>query len=159
VALGVEPCDDGNLANADGCTNKCALSCVNAGTDCKGVPTCEKASCASGMCSLGPDSSKDTQPCSTGGGAGTCQSGGCTAGTCGNGTVESGEQCDFGSGNNVSGSGCEPSCLYSCQTNADCDDGDPCNGTETCATAGGTGKACSPGTPKLDGDVCGTNPR
>lgn len=167
TALGVEPCDDGNLNNLDGCTNKCVPSCVNAATDCKGVPTCDVASCANNVCALSPNASKDGQACSTGGGSGTCDktTGACTTGVCGDPNVDAGEQCDLGAGNNVHGSGCEPTCLYSCQTDTDCDDGDPCNGVEKCtATAGGplgtpASKKCTAGAPKLDGDVCAASPR
>lgn len=164
AALGVEDCDDGNLNNSDGCTNSCVPSCVNAGTDCKGVPTCEIATCNNKLCSLAPDPAKNTQPCSSGGGSGTCKSGACTTGTCGDPTLDPGEQCDFGSGANVAGSGCEPTCLFSCQSDTDCDDGDPCNGTETCVVvpaSGGAsaGKKCVPGTPKAEGTVCAASPR
>src|SRR5262249_19842109 len=58
----------------------------------------------------------------------------------------------------------EPSCSFSCQTDTDCDDGDPCNGVETCvavpATGGArAGKKCAPGTPKSEGAVCAASPR
>lgn len=158
TALGVETCDDGNLANADGCTSKCTPSCVNASTDCKGVPSCEVAACSNSVCSFSPNASLDGRACSSGGGSGTCHSGACTAGVCGDGNVDAGEQCDLGAGNNVHGSGCEPTCLYSCQTNADCDDGDPCNGVEKCTPITG-GQHCTAGTPMNTGDVCQTSPR
>ena len=48
-------------------------------------------------------------------GAGTCTGGACVTALCGNGVVNAGEQCDFGAGNNVTGSGCEPDCQFSCQ--------------------------------------------
>ena len=38
-------------------------------------------------------------------------------------------------------------------TNAGCDDGNPCNGTETCGAAG----TCAAGTPLADGTACGTD--
>jgi cysteine-rich repeat protein len=164
VALGAESCDDGNQANLDGCTNVCQPSCANATTDCKGVPTCAVATCTANVCSIGPDSSKDNQACSTGGGSGTCHSGACTTGACGDGTLDAGEQCDYGAGANLAGSGCEPTCLFSCSVNADCDDGDPCNGTETCVSvtpsgAATAGKKCQAGTPQTEGAVCVNNPR
>jgi cysteine-rich repeat protein len=164
TALAIEPCDDGNQNNLDGCTNACVYSCVNAATDCKGLQPCQTATCASNICSLAPDAAKDNQPCTAGGSSATCHSGACTAGTCGNTSLDVGEQCDFGAGANVAGSGCEPTCAYSCQTNADCDDGDPCNGVETCVAVPATGSAtagkkCASGTPKTEGDVCAASPR
>jgi hypothetical protein len=44
------------------------------------------------------------------------------------------------------------SCIVSCNLDADCDDGDACNGLETC---GGSG-SCEPGTPPVcsDGNLC-----
>jgi hypothetical protein len=54
---------------------------------------------------------------------------------CGNGVVDPGEDCDEGSGRNVSGTGCEPGCTFSCVEDSQCDDGESCNGEETCNTA------------------------
>jgi hypothetical protein len=64
-----------------------------------------------------------------------------------------GEQCD--DGNTANGDGCDASCQYSCQADADCNDGDACNGTETCAAVTG-GKKCKAGTSQTDGTACGT---
>ena len=81
---------------------------------------------------------------------GTCQGGKCNIATCGNGTLQTGEQCDFGAGKNLAGSGCEPDCQFSCQKTPT----DTCQ-TNTCAanptvcttvaaSAGGTaGQKCN----------------
>lgn len=68
---------------------------------------------------------------------------------CGDGVIEGHEQCDDGNG--TPGDGCEPDCTFTCQVNADCDDGDPCSGTETCNT---TLHRCVAGTPEADGTAC-----
>ncbi len=74
---------------------------------------------------------------------------------CGNGKVEPGEQCDDGM--NTHGSGCEPDCRFTCipgpgpQGDAKCDDGDPCDGAETC----GMDHKCAAGTALADGTSCG----
>ncbi|WP_240807690.1 DUF4215 domain-containing protein [Polyangium spumosum] len=87
-----------------------------------------------------------------GGGGGGAGGGG---ETCGNAVVDGDEACD--DGNDVSGDGCEADCSYSCDNkNPDtgdtkCDDGDPCNGAETC----GDDHACAPGVNEEDGSSCG----
>jgi cysteine-rich repeat protein len=63
---------------------------------------------------------------------GTCKGGVCQFTTCGNVTLDSGEQCDFGStgavSNNKPGSGCEPDCQFSCTKAPDsCSPTDLCN--------------------------------
>jgi cysteine-rich repeat protein len=159
TAAGVEACDDGNRNDKDACTNDCKVGCTDAATDCKDVSTCSVASCVDELCSLGPNTAKEGQPCSTAGGSGVCRAGACTSGTCGNSVVDSGEQCDLGPGRNLPGSGCEPTCLYSCQGDPDCTDGDFCTGNETCTTVtGGTSiaKKCTAGTPRNDGEICGS---
>jgi len=45
----------------------------------------------------------------------------------------------------------DPACFQPCATNADCDDGNVCNGVETCDP---TTKTCVPGTPCNDGNPC-----
>ena len=71
---------------------------------------------------------------------------------CGDGYVdaESGEECD--DGNSEGGDGCEPGdCTYSCGENADCDDGNPCNGEETC---GESSHRCAAGLPPEGVTAC-----
>jgi hypothetical protein len=81
--------------------------------------------------------------------AGKCRSGLCAPATCGNGTVDPGEECD-------GASGCLADCTWGCLMDAECDDGDPCNGAETCSNhqcAAGTTLACDDGEP-CTADVC-----
>jgi cysteine-rich repeat protein len=71
------------------------------------------------------------------------------------------EECDFGSNNGVN-SGCEDGCKLSCADATTCDDGNACNGVETCddvvdSGTGNTGKQCSAGTPEANGTGCGTD--
>lgn len=54
---------------------------------------------------------------------------------CGNRTVDDGEECD--DGNVTPDDGCENDCSWSCENEADCDDGVFCNGRESC-----TGHVC-----------------
>ena len=157
-----EDCDDGGLNGTknDGCSSMCHWVCVNAATDCGTSPVCEIFQCTNAhVCQAIPDASQNGNMC---GSNLFCKDGACIAPTavCGNGVVEPGEDCDFGTENGPN-SGCEAStCKYSCVMASDCDDGNPCNGTESCdmvtATNGGTGKKCNAGTPETDGTTCGT---
>lgn len=153
-----EQCDDGNNVNGDGCDTDCTFSCSTA-SDCTGTlpSTCLQWACGTNhRCAMAADGSKDGQSCGTGG---TCTSGACTAGTCGNGTLDAGEQCD--DGNTVSGDGCEPYCVYSCQVNTDCNNGEACDGTEVCRNFTATNtKKCAislTGPALADGTSCGTS--
>jgi cysteine-rich repeat protein len=89
-------------------------------------------------------------------GSGSGGSGGAKPAVCGDGIVNGSEECDLGPKNGVAGSGCDSSCFFACIAgNAMrdlCDDGDPCNGVETC----GTDHACHAGTPPPVGSTCGT---
>src|SRR5262249_20090708 len=65
--------------------------------------------------------------------------------SCGNGIVDPGEQCDPGpTGDNRC---CDPSCFFK-SAGTDCDDGNPCNGSDTCSAHGqcvqGTPPDCNP---------------
>jgi cysteine-rich repeat protein len=79
-----------------------------------------------------------------------CLSGVCRPSECGDGFVDmaAGEVCD--DGNEVPSDGCEPSCELTCAGDEDCDDGDPCNGAETCNMAL---NRCQAGTP-MNGVAC-----
>jgi cysteine-rich repeat protein len=120
-----EQCDwgAGNLAGS-GCETNCTFSCTKSPescvtTDiCKGTNTCTtvtEADAGAGeigqACKLGAPPAAGTA-CGTGG---KCTGGVCVTSLCGNGVLDSGEQCDFGAGKNLTGSGCEPDCQFSCQ--------------------------------------------
>jgi cysteine-rich repeat protein len=147
-----EACDDGNTSDGDGCKTNCSWTC-NASSHCRDDNSCTLDVCSSHVCSNPANTSVNGQTCSTG----TCQNGVCTPPTCGNGTLESGEVCDNGSENGVAGGGCTLGCAYQCATAADCSDGNPCNGTETCDTVAG-GRTCQTGAPPDEGSVCQTSP-
>jgi cysteine-rich repeat protein len=157
-----EECDDGNATNGDGCDSNCKFSCLSsdpsrncASADpCVGNGTCDDTT---HVCAAGTPATDGT----TCGSGQICVGGGCVAQQCGDGFVSAPEQCDFGATGNVAGSGCEPSCTFSCTTSPDsCNDGDPCNGTETCSAVQGPngtqGQACAPGMPLADNTSCGT---
>lgn len=72
--------------------------------------------------------------------------------SCGNGVIEDGEECD--DGNDVSNDGCEPDCTFSCHHNVDCNDGNTCNGLETCGPETGSGRTCRAGRFAPAGTTC-----
>jgi cysteine-rich repeat protein len=74
--------------------------------------------------------------------------------TCGNGTTDEGEECD--DGNDVDGDGCDRDCTWSCLGQAECDDLEPCNGSEACEMSSHT---CMDGLPLVVGTVCLEDPR
>jgi len=155
LGLVLVACGSGSKKTADaGCTSNCTTVCTDPAADCPAPPTCGVAVCnADGSCGVQP--ANDGTGC---GSNGACQMGMCVLASCGNGTAESGEQCDFGSDNGQV-PGCNLDCTFSCNGNS-CDDGDPCNGAETCGSVthnGADGQACSPGTPEVNGTLCGTN--
>lgn len=85
-----------------------------------------------------------------------CLRGMCGPSVCGDGYVDAsrGEDCD--DANAISGDGCENDCRFSCSTDADCQDGNFCNGEERCIEAG-FGKLCVPSAAPLNcnlGEVC-----
>ncbi|MCC7538535.1 MAG: hypothetical protein IT379_20090, partial [Deltaproteobacteria bacterium] len=133
---GTEECEDLNDASGDGCEpGTCQRSCeldseCDDGQACDGIETCSPVLF---LCLAGRPLDEGT-PCTlTAGGAGTCRSGTCATGGCGNGAPDPGEQCD--DGDTMDGDGCDNDCTYSCTTTADCDDGNPCNGMESCFEA------------------------
>jgi len=71
---------------------------------------------------------------------------------CGNFMVDEGEDCDLGSNNGGAGQPCNGECHFTCSADATCDDGEPCNGAETCAD-----HVCTSGTGLVDGTSCGAN--
>src|SRR6185503_7962011 len=96
------------------------------------------------VCALGCTSSNPGV--STDGGADGADA---QASTCGNGVLDPGEQCD--DGNTMNGDGCQADCTFTCLADGQCDDRDPCNGTESCTAQ----HTCLAGTPLSDGASCG----
>ncbi len=132
-----ESCDDGNAINGDGCDDDCTATCA-ADADCDDGDPCNGAeTCTDARCVLGLVPADGTATCTTAGGGtdGTCYGGLCSPPDCGNGMVDTDEDCDDGrNGNNDDG--CRDDCTFTCTDDTSCDDGDACNGAETCdATA------------------------
>ncbi|MFK7986787.1 MAG: DUF4215 domain-containing protein [Sandaracinaceae bacterium] len=100
VLEAAEGCDDGNTANADGCSAACLVE-TDSACNADGSGLTGASSCESGICDA------------TGGAPGTCEA----ALACGNGVLEAGEGCDDGA--NATGDGCDASCQI--------EDGDACN--------------------------------
>jgi cysteine-rich repeat protein len=151
-----EECDDGNDTTGDGCEANCLWSC-HSDTDCSDRRTCNGAETCSPTehrCLAGTPPLDGTE-CDRDGDPGTrevCLAGSCALSICGDGYADAvrGEECD--DGNAVAADGCEPTtCTYSCRASSDCDDGEECNGTETCDLGS---HACAPGTPLADGTEC-----
>lgn len=150
-----EECDDANTTDGDGC-DACKFSCVEGEPD-RGCPhdACnDPGSCDADTHTCSPAIPKpDETPC---GSNMVCRSGVCVGTECGNGIVEEGEDCDFGVANGA-GSGCEIDCSFSCASSAECDDGEVCNGIESCEevlVGSAVGKKCQEGTKLDDGVSC-----
>jgi cysteine-rich repeat protein len=138
-----EQCDFGaGNGPGTGCENNCAFSCTLSPNSCVttdpcgGTNTCtaftftEDAGSSPGQkCETGMPLTNGTA-CSIGGNTGTCQSGVCKTSLCGNDKVDPGEQCDWGTANNVAGSGCNPDCTFSCTTSPD-----SCPGSALCSAS------------------------
>jgi cysteine-rich repeat protein len=158
VDVRTEDCEDGNLVASDGCEpGTCTFSCVansdcDDANECNGVETCLVTA---HECQAGTALTPGAACTSAAGTAGECNAAGvCGPAGCGNGVVGTGEACD--DGNTTAGDGCDNDCTYSCVANADCDDADVCNGTESCTLAShtcalGTALACA------DGNACQTS--
>lgn len=139
-----EVCDDGNDFGGDGCENDCTATCAadldcDDGEPCNGAETCDMGRCAAGA----PPS-----PGAACGAGRLCVDQACREPRCGDGVVSAGEACD--DGNATGGDGCESDCAPSCASDGDCDDGEACNGSETCDAG-----ACVPGVFEADGTSCG----
>jgi len=173
-----EQCDFGSGNGLGlGCESNCTFSCTLAPDDCVTPDPCAGANTCTAFtmgtapgqkCEVGP-AEADGSSCP---GGGTCQSHLCVTAGCGNGTLDAGEQCDWGTVMNVHGSGCEPDCTFSCSTSAlspnACPDSDPCSASpQVCQPVpnpgGGTGddgQKCSAGAVLAQcaackgGDVC-----
>jgi cysteine-rich repeat protein len=128
-----EDCDDGNAISGDGCESDCTFSCTT-DAECETGNPCLRSQCsASHACTV--PSSMSGAICDADADPSTrdiCVFGNCQASSCGDGVQDpgAGEICD--DGDDISGNGCESDCTWSCTSNAECDDGDPCDGTEYC---------------------------
>ncbi|HEY2773312.1 MAG TPA: DUF4215 domain-containing protein [Candidatus Binatia bacterium] len=110
-----EECDDGNVANCDGCSSFCEIEFCG-----DSIVQCNE------QCDDGPDNS-DTTP-------DACRTS-CENPRCGDGVTDpgNGEECD--DGNTVAGDCCSPQCLRE-PAGSDCsDDGNPCT-TDLCNETG-----------------------
>jgi cysteine-rich repeat protein len=133
-----EQCDFGaSNAAGSGCELNCTFSCAKTPSNscvttdiCAGTNTCTTVTVSnhSGQkCVVGTPPASGS-PCPNG----TCSNDKCQSSLCGNGVLDNGEQCDFGAGHNVAGSGCEANCTYSCQTDPDsCANNDLCSASPT----------------------------
>ena len=129
IQMGVEICDDGNQVNTDGCPDGPGGSCV-------------QAACGDGFVQVGVEGCDDGNTMSNDGCDQTCQ----VEGSCGDGTLDVGEECDLGSGNDDNASGdCPNTCRTTCMCPS-CGDGvtDFAAG-EQCDDGGNMpGDGCSP---------------
>jgi fibro-slime domain-containing protein len=110
-----ELCDDGNLANSDGCNDKCRVEtgwlCLTPGKPCVAIK------CGDGVVA-GDEDCDDGNATSSDGCSATCRleagfkcaipGSACTATACGDGAREGSEQCDDGNADPFDG--CDPSC-------------------------------------------------
>lgn len=161
-----EVCDDGNTVNGDGCNATCdsdetcgnGIVDVGAGEVCDDGNTEDGDECSSDctmsmLCGNGElDGAEECDDDNTESGDGC--SANCLIERCGNGRVDVGEVCDDGNSDDTDG--CTAACEFTCDADADCDDANPCTGTETCANPGTEASRCVAGEPPPDGEVCGT---
>jgi cysteine-rich repeat protein len=148
-----EVCDDGNDERNDGCDD-CRFSCETAGdcndsNVCNGDEVCDAQThtCVAG---LGLEDGTECGP------AHVCRGERCVSAACGDGQVDLDEECD--DGNLLEGDGCGLDCRYECKSHADCNDGNACNGEETCdlelhICIAGEALNCDDGNPCTN-DVC-----
>jgi cysteine-rich repeat protein len=164
-----EQCDFGSGNGVGtGCEANCTFSCTLSPDSCvtqdlcAGANTCTaftQGSSPGQKCVLGTPP-PDGTTCANGG---TCKNHVCTTTNCGNGTLDPGEQCDWGTANNVAGSGCNPDCTFSCTiTPNSCPSPDPCAAQpQMCqsvappAGATGNGQKCVAGPVLAQGATCG----
>ena len=151
-----EPSLDGTCR--DDCTYACDGDddCPDDGDECNGTAFCDLGLMACAMRNPLPDGT----PCGTDPGVRRiCIAGTCNVSACGDGYVDAGatppEACD--DRNLVGGDGCEADCTFTCIVDEDCNDGNVCNGAETCSLSTHTclpGANAGPGTPCDDGIFC-----
>lgn len=128
AGLSLVACGDGTTGDDGGMIDATTPTDSGGGGDCTGMV--DGTMCGAGMVCFG-------EVCVTVG--------------CGDGVVSGEEDCD--DGNEAAFDGCEPDCTFTCEANAECDDGLSCNGAETC---GATMHVCEPGTAAEAGTACST---
>lgn len=138
-----EECDDGNAIPGDGCDADCTFSCLHDidcsdGEICTGEENCQSTTHACEPGTAPMDGSTCTIMGSTE--VAACRSGICRAGACPDGMLDAGEECDP-SATPVANDGCEDDCTFTCESDTECQDTDPCNGSESCDV---TSHVCSP---------------
>lgn len=151
-----EECDPVDPSTDPGCID-CRYECVN-DTDCETGTPCVIGGCDAHRCTFTPAPAGTACP-SAGEPFATCGGGFCTPPSCGNGMPEGDEECDVGS---MPSPGCV-GCRFACRTNAECADGNACNGEEYCAPGEGgrvcndplTAVVCEPG--PCESGLCVTN--
>lgn len=158
-----EACDLGEWnGTGQGCTSTCRFDCATDGDcddqlPCNGSEACAAATVGGQVvrrCEVGQ---LPADGVSCGGGL-ICRAGACETSRCSDGLVDParGEACDLGPLNGT-GAGCSATCQPDCATDADCGDGEPCDGVEVCVAATVDGQAvrrCEAGTALGDGAVC-----
>jgi cysteine-rich repeat protein len=93
----------------------------------------------------------DGKPCREGSiSDGVCIAALCRPHSCGDDFVGGREECD--DRNAISGDGCEMDCTFSCHTDPDCDDDDPCSIVDRC----GSTHRCEYPSPAMNNVPCGT---
>ena len=142
-------CVDGTCQpGSDGEASACAAAAdCDDGDPCNGSEDCSGGACVAGV------RASDGTACDADGVASTrelCVAGHCAPTRCNDNVVDeaSGEECD--DGNDTSGDGCD-ACHFSCSAETPCDDGNECNGVETCLLGAHT---CMAGTSLAEGADC-----
>ncbi len=168
-----EQCDFGSgNGPGTGCEANCTFSCTTSPNSCvttdlcAGTNTCTAFTSTNSSpgqkCQLGTPPPNGTA-CMNGG---MCQNGVCQTALCGNGVVDTGEQCDWGTANNITGSGCNPDCTFSCTLapSDSCPGSAACSANpEVCTVVSGPGSVsstdkghkCDPGTVLAQCAMCG----
>lgn len=149
-----ETCDDEkNGDDLDGCTDACALGCEKSddcddGDACNGQETCNMAT---HVCAIGETSLEDATACGLEDDF-ICVEKVCTQSECGDEFIDPRtETCDDGkTGGDTDG--CTDLCQLTCTGNVDCDDGNACNGVESCDL---DAHQCVNGVSQVDGVTCG----